>query len=140
MFISGIHKRISTSSITKSLLLALAPLFTIQELTEFCLAGIAKKNSYCFHLRLNLLFPNILGNISVERTKQNDFLILLAKYCVAIRTTYNDCRITRHTYLRLIIIHRFQYIIKKYVHCNGFYNHGQFVDLAFKHPKDKIAY
>jgi hypothetical protein len=33
------------------------------------------------------------------------------------------------------MIHRFQYIVKKHIYCNGFINHGQFVLLGFKHTK-----
>lgn len=36
----------------------------------------------------------------------------------------NFC-VGRFTTLRLFMIHRFQYIVKKYIYCNGFINHGQ---------------
>jgi hypothetical protein len=83
---------------------------------------LAKKFSYIVQPAIEAAFARHQSG----RTDKTDGLLHVACKMLGGNQNYsNDFRVTGFTTSRLFVVHRFQYIIKKYVYRNGFCNHGQ---------------
>lgn len=95
----------------------------------YCLAciekGLAKKFSYIVQPAVEAAFAKHIRHQSARTDKTDGFLHVVCKIPGGNQNYSNDFRIAGFTTFRLFVLHRFQYIIKKYVYCNGFCNHGQ---------------
>jgi hypothetical protein len=96
-----------------------------------CFASVKEKFGqqfpYPMHPSIEPAFTQHFGNHSGGADKTDACFNIAAKISRGKQYNRNDFCISCFSVYGLFIAHRFQNIVKKCVHCNSFYNHGQSV-------------
>jgi hypothetical protein len=94
-----------------------------------CLSGVeeefAEQFAYPVHSAIKPAFAQHIWHQSGGTDETQGTFYIASKIHGGYQDHCSDLRIVHFAMPGLFITHRFQYIVKKCVYCNGFYNHGQ---------------
>jgi hypothetical protein len=94
----------------------------------------AKEFPDLMHPLIEAAFTEHSRHQACAADKAKGFFNIPGKVSAGKQYDCDDFRVSRFMAFRLFMIHRFQYIVKKYIYCNGFINHSQFVLLCSELP------
>jgi hypothetical protein len=85
----------------------------------------AKEFPDLMHPPVEAAFTEYMGHQACTSDKAKGLFNIPRKVLASQQDDCDNFSIGRFTPFRLFMIHRFQDIVKKYIYCNGFINHGQ---------------
>jgi hypothetical protein len=77
------------------------------------------------HPPIEAAFTQHRGHQACRADKAKGFFYVPTKISGGYQDNCHNLGVTGFSALWLFMVHTFKYIVKKYVYCNGFINHGQ---------------